>query len=232
MDAQRPVWIFEDLARQSREARRFGNCARSRQQVRSAKHSESQRARSTRFARPVARRRHVSVVVERPAAQAPRQAVQFDIFLPPGTYFFASRLSRQSFAISADGRRLWLYCGGANGTNIWIATLLRTEMHAVPGYRRAAWSEVFWPPDSRSIFFSVKRTLKQANLENGSGRTVAELNSHAQLGSWRPNGDLLLYLGRGDNFELRAEDGVFESWRPITVCGGRNFCRVAIVSSM
>jgi hypothetical protein len=29
-------------------------------------------------------------------------------------------------------------------------------------------------PVSRSIFFSVKRTLKQANLETGSGRTVAE----------------------------------------------------------
>ena len=53
------------------------------------------------------------------------------------------------------------------------ATLPRRSQHAVPG-TEGVWS-MFWAPDSRSIFFSVKRTLKQVNLETGSGRTVAEL---------------------------------------------------------
>jgi len=69
-----------------------------------------------------------------------------------------------------------------------------------------AWS-IFWGRDSRSIFYSVKQTLKEANLETGSGRSVAELPEIPQLGTWRSNGDLLLYLGEGDIQELRAEDG-------------------------
>ena len=142
--------------------------------------------------------------LQRPAAQAPRQVVQFDVSPPPGT-IFAPPVGRQAFAISPDGRRLAFTATGANGTNIWIRDLASTDMHAVPG-TEGAWS-VFWPPDSRSIFFSVKRTLKQANLETGSGRSVAELAAHAQIGMWRPNGDVLLYLGRNDNYELRVEDG-------------------------
>ena len=75
----------------------------------------------------------------------------------------------------------------------------------MPG-TEGAWS-MFWAPDSRSIFFSVKRTLKQANLDTGSGRTVAELPWIAQMGTWRSNGDLFLYLGNGDDQELRLQDG-------------------------
>jgi Tol biopolymer transport system component len=141
---------------------------------------------------------------QRPAAQAPRQIVQFDVSPPPGT-IFAPPVGRQAFAISPDGRRLAFTATGINGTNIWIRDLASPEMHAVPG-SEGAWS-VFWRPDSRSIFFSAKGTLKQANLETGSGRSVAELPSHVQMGTWLANGDALLYLGRGDNFELRVEDG-------------------------
>lgn len=141
---------------------------------------------------------------QRPPTQAPRQVVQFDIPSPPET-IFAPPVGRQSFAISPDGRRLAFTATGAHGTNIWIRDLASPQMRPVPG-TEGAWS-VFWPPDGRSIFYSVNRTLMQANLETGSGRSVAELAYHAQIGTWRPNGDLLLYLARGDNYELRAEDG-------------------------
>jgi len=142
--------------------------------------------------------------LQRPVAQAPRGVVQFDIAPPPGT-IFAPSITRQPFAISPDGKRLAFSATDANGTNIWIRDLASPDQHVVPG-TEGAWS-MFWSPDSRSIFFSVKRTLKQANLETGSGRTVAELPWIAQLGTWRSNGDLILYLGTGDIQELRPQDG-------------------------
>jgi serine/threonine protein kinase len=152
----------------------------------------------------------------RPAPDTPRQVVQFDISQPPGTIFTPS-ISRQPFAISPDGKRLAFSATGTNGTNIWMRDLASSEMRPVPD-TEGAWS-MFWAPDSRSIFFSVKRILKQANLETGSGRTVAELPGIPELGTWRSNGDLLLYLSPGENYELRLEDGnlrkgpVFEGMR-------------------
>ena len=154
--------------------------------------------------------------LQRPAAQAPRQVVQFDIPPPPGT-IFAPSIARQYFAISPDGKRLAFTATSAAGTNIWIRELASLEMRPVPG-TDGAWS-MFWAPDSRSIFYSVKRTLKEANLETGSGRSVAELTAIPQLGTWRSNGDLLLYLGEGSIRELRTQDGslrkgpVFEGLR-------------------
>jgi serine/threonine protein kinase/Tol biopolymer transport system component len=148
---------------------------------------------------------------QRPVPSAPRQVVQFDIPLPAGT-IFAPSITRQPFAISQDGRRLAFTATGAGGTNVWIRDLASSEMWRVPG-TEGAWS-VFWSPDSRSVYYSVKLILKQANLETGSGRSVAELPEIVQLGSWRSNGDLLLYLGAGDVRELRPEDGSIREVSP------------------
>ena len=66
---------------------------------------------------------------------------------------------------------------------------------------------MFWAPDSRSIFFWVRKTLKQVNLDTASTRTVAEIPSAPQLGLWRSNGDLVLFSGAGSLYELRLADG-------------------------
>ena len=92
----------------------------------------------------------------RPGLEAPRQVVQFDIPPPPGT-IFAPPVGRQPFAISPDGRRLAFIATGTNGTNIWTRDLASPEMRPVAGTERA-WS-LFWSPDSRSIYFSVRGTL-------------------------------------------------------------------------
>ncbi|MBV9612881.1 MAG: serine/threonine-protein kinase, partial [Acidobacteriaceae bacterium] len=142
--------------------------------------------------------------LRRPATPSPTPVVQFEIAPPSGTLFMPP-INRQAFAISPDGRRLAFTAADATGTHLWIRQLDSTEMHLVPGTDGAI--SVFWPPDSRSIFFSTKQTLMQLNLESGSGRSVAALTSHAQVGTWRANGDLLLYLGAHDLYEMRAEDG-------------------------
>lgn len=153
---------------------------------------------------------------QRPAAPAPRQVVQFDIPAPAGT-IFAPSITRQPFAISPDGKRLAFTATGANGTNIWMRDLASSDsdMRPVAG-TEGAWS-VFWSPDSRSIYYSVKLTLKEANLETGSGRSVAELPEIAQLGAWRSNGTLLVYMGVNEVLEFRPEDG---SLRKVPVPAG------------
>lgn len=141
----------------------------------------------------------------RPSApQAPGLVVQFDIPAPPGT-LYAPPVNRQPFAISPDGKRLAFTATNSNGANIWLRDLASPDAHPLPGTDGAI--SVFWQPDSRSIFFSLKQTLMQSNLETGSGRSVADLPFNAQVGTWRSNGDLLLHLGPGDNYELRAADG-------------------------
>ena len=143
--------------------------------------------------------------LQRPVAQAPRQVVQFDIPPPPGT-IFAPPIGRQSFALSPDGKRLALIATGSNGTIIWTRELASPDMHAVPGTEGAL--SLFWAPDSRSVFYGVRKTLKQANLDTGSGRIVAELPAFPRLGTWRSNGDLLLYaIGTSNTYELHMADG-------------------------
>jgi serine/threonine protein kinase len=139
----------------------------------------------------------------RPAIEAPRQVIQFDISPPAGT-IFAPTITRQSFAISPDGKRLAFTATGVNGTNVWIRELASGDMHAVPG-TEGVWS-MYWAPDSRSILFTVRTTLKQANLDTGTWRTVAEIPFVPIFGTWRPNGDILLYTGPGEIHELRPSD--------------------------
>jgi eukaryotic-like serine/threonine-protein kinase len=137
----------------------------------------------------------------RPAA---RQVVEFLIPSPPGS-IFAAPIARQPFAISPDGTRLAFAAFSRNGPSIWIRDFATLEPRAVAG-TEGAWS-VFWSPDSRSIFFPIQRTLKQANLETNSTRTVANLPYMAMYGAWRSKNEMLLYLGPTTFYELQMENG-------------------------
>jgi Tol biopolymer transport system component/predicted Ser/Thr protein kinase len=147
-----------------------------------------------------------------PVAEPPRPVVQFNNPGPPET-IFTPTITRQPFAISPDGRRLALTATGANGSNLWIRELASLEMHALPGTENV-WS-MYWAPDSRSIYFSVRRTLKQVNLDSGSLRTVAELPAIPMLAAWRLNGDVLLFTGPGELFEVHPSDGSVQKGKAI-----------------
>jgi eukaryotic-like serine/threonine-protein kinase len=130
--------------------------------------------------------------------------VQFTISSPPGT-IFEPPIARQSFAISPDGTRLAFTATDASGTRIWIRDLAALDMKAVPGTEGAR--TVFWSPDSRSLFYSIRRQFMQANLDTGSSRSVATLPYSAMYGSWRSKNDLLLYLGPRSFYELLVNTG-------------------------
>ena len=137
-----------------------------------------------------------------PATLAP--VLQFVISPPPGT-FFSPPISRQSFAISPDGKRLAFTASGLDGSKVWIRDLAAGSSRPVAG-TDGAWT-VFWSPDSRSIFYSAKQTIKQANLETGFSRSFATLPMMTVSGTWRSNDDLLLYLGPAASYEISTKTG-------------------------
>jgi eukaryotic-like serine/threonine-protein kinase len=146
----------------------------------------------------------------RPASEAARQVVQFDIAFPPGTVY-APTVSRQSFSISPDGRKLVFVATTAEGTHVWLREFDAPDMHPLPG-TEGAWS-VFWAPDSRSVYFSVKKTLRQVNLDSGAVRAVVELPDMAQFAAWRSPSDVVLYHGPGSTSDLHLVDGSFAPGR-------------------
>ncbi len=146
----------------------------------------------------------IVTVLRTTPAPLSRPVVEFTI-APPATTIFAAPVSRQPFAISPDGTRLAFTATGANGTSIWIRDLAALETRRVPG-TEGAWA-VFWSPDSRSIFYSIKRNLQQANLGTGSTRSVASLPLMTMVGAWRSKTDLLLYLSPHKVYELLVENG-------------------------
>ena len=141
--------------------------------------------------------------------QPAERAVQFAI-APPNGSVFSPPISRQSFAISPDGTRLAFTVADGSGTKIWMRDLSSLELRPVAG-TEGAWT-VFWSPDSRSIFFSVKKVLRQVNVETGAARDVATLPWMVMDGTWRNNardGEDLLYLWSGATaaYEVSAKTG-------------------------
>jgi Tol biopolymer transport system component len=148
----------------------------------------------------------------RPASEAVRQVVQFDIAFPPGTVY-APTVSRQSFSISPDGAKLVFVATTAEGTRVWMRELAAPDMRPLAG-TEGAWS-VFWGLDSRSVYFTVENTLRQVNLDSGAARVVLALPSMPQFATWRSPRDVILYFGPGKTTDLRLTDGSFTSGRQL-----------------
>jgi Tol biopolymer transport system component len=113
---------------------------------------------------------------------------------------------RQPFAISPDGRRFVFIATGQDGTHIWVRYMSSLDMRPVPGTDGA--ESLFWSPDSRSVYFPVKHTLKQVDLDTGAGHSIGELPDRVQIGTWKSPNDLFLFLGRGaPYFEYLVDRG-------------------------
>lgn len=136
--------------------------------------------------------------------KAPLPVVQFVIPPPPGA-IFAPPISRQPFAISPDGTRLAFTATDSSGSRVWVRELASLELRALPG-SEGAWS-IFWSPDSRSILYSVKRSLKQTSLDSSFTR-VFPTPAMAISGTWRTDEELLVYFGPSRSDEISTRTGL------------------------
>lgn len=138
------------------------------------------------------------------ARDRPQVVVQFSIPLPPGVIFEAP-IGRQAFSISPNGTRLAFTATDGSAARIWVRDLAALDFKPVTGSEGAR--TVFWSQDSRSLYYSVGRQFKQANLDTGSARSLARLPFAVICGSWRTSRDLILYLGPRLFFELDVQSG-------------------------
>ena len=132
------------------------------------------------------------------------RVLQFAVAPPTGSIFEAP-IGRQSLAVSPDGTRLAFVLTDNAGSRVWVRDLASLELTPVAGTEGAR--TVFWALDSQSLFYSVRRQFRQANLKTGSSRSLGRLPFSAMYGSWRSKDELILYLGPRWFYELQTQSG-------------------------
>lgn len=149
----------------------------------------------------------------------PTNTVQFAIASPEGS-IFSPPISRQPFAISPDGTKLAFTVTDASGTRVWMRELSSVDLKPLTG-TEGAWT-VFWAPDSQSIFYSVKKVLKEVNVETGALRDVATLPWMVMGGAWGRDGETgsLLYVWAGSTAAVAMSPKTGEM-RPVELKGFR-----------
>lgn len=98
-----------------------------------------------------------------------------------------------NLSLSPDGRRLAStstgYDNGPGG--IWVRDLDSEEWRLLPGTQDA--SSIFWSPDSQSLGFIVRDTLKRVDITGGPPETIASLPPPMRdSGAWSRHGDIVL----------------------------------------
>jgi Tol biopolymer transport system component len=107
---------------------------------------------------------------------------------PPEGLAFASGVNTSGFSISPDGRTAAFIVRVKGNTGLWIRALDGTGAHPVEGTEGAALP--FWSPDSRSIAFFTKNTLKRVDLAGGKPQLVTDV-AIGVGGTWGADGRIL-----------------------------------------
>jgi eukaryotic-like serine/threonine-protein kinase len=114
-----------------------------------------------------------------------RNVVTFAIESPPGT-----EISAFHFAISPDGRNLtWVAAGKGGVRRLWVRPLDSQTARELPGTEDASYP--FWSPDSRSIGFIARGSVKRLDLAAGSVQTVAKTAAATQGAAWGSNNTIV-----------------------------------------
>jgi eukaryotic-like serine/threonine-protein kinase len=93
-----------------------------------------------------------------------------------------------SFALSPDGRHLAFVAAGNGPPQLWIRSLGDTTARPLPGTEEARYP--FWSPDSRSIGFFSRSSVKRIDVAGGSSRALA--SASPSLGAtWNGDGTIV-----------------------------------------
>ena len=122
-------------------------------------------------------------------AEAPKTA-RFTVAAPPG-FALEAGASRQSFALSPDGSRLGFTAMDTSGAfSAFLRDFNSLEPRPVPGSEGA--HTLFWPPDGRSLFLTVKGQIWRAPLEGDAHVVLGDSPSFLLSGVWLSPERLLL----------------------------------------
>jgi len=143
------------------------------------------------------------LVANRPQARSGGQTLQLSIF-PPNGYALEAGSSRQTFALSPDGARLAFTAMDASGA---FQTFIRDlDAHESRPLANSNYSyTVFWAPDGRSLFQTVRGSLRRTALAGDSYQVLCDTPPIMLMGALlAPN---LLISGRSTNFIVPLSGG-------------------------
>ena len=119
------------------------------------------------------------------------------------------RPTRQSFALSPDGRFLVYAASDGKTTRLYRRPMDQEQATLIPGTEGA--SQPFFSADSRSVGFLVGRELRRVPIEGGEARTIAVAGSKALASgapaSWTEDDTILVTAEDGGIHELQANGG-------------------------
>ena len=118
------------------------------------------------------------------------QPVRFQVTPPPG-FALEGAASRQSFALSPDGTRLAFTAMNDSGAlSVFVRDIDALEPRRIPDSDGA--HTVFWPPDGRSLFLTVRGKLRRAWLDGKPPVILSDSPPFMFSGAWlSPNAMLL-----------------------------------------
>lgn len=119
--------------------------------------------------------------------------------LPPAGFALEGAASRQSFALSPDGARLAFTAMDSSGAfSVFLRDFNSLESRLVPGSEGA--HTVFWPPDGRSLYLTVKGKLWRTPLEDDAHVFLANSPPFLFSGAWLSPKRMLLDSFRASYF--------------------------------
>ena len=111
--------------------------------------------------------------------------------LPPAGFVFEAGVSRQAFALSPDGTRVAFTAMDATGAfSAFVRDFNSLDPRLVP--RSEGVHTLFWAPDSRSLFLTVKGKLQRSPMEGDARVVLGDSPGFLLSGAWLSPARLLL----------------------------------------
>jgi serine/threonine protein kinase/Tol biopolymer transport system component len=133
---------------------------------------------------------------EKPPESAP---MRFEVALPP-------KSSLNMFAVSPDGRKLAFNVRGEDGHSaLWLRMMDSLQARQLPGTEDANLDPA-WSPDSQSIAFFARGSLRKIDISGGTPQVLAPYANPA-TGIWWGRNDVILYGSSGAIHRIAASGG-------------------------
>ncbi len=124
---------------------------------------------------------------------------------PPSGFVLEAASSRQSFAISPDGTHMAFTAMNASGLfNVFLRNFNAIEPRLLPNSEGV--HTLFWAPDSRSLFLTVRGSVRRSPLDGDSYQVLCDAPAFMLTGAWL-SPDRLLLAGRSMTYMVSASGG-------------------------
>jgi DNA-binding winged helix-turn-helix (wHTH) protein/dipeptidyl aminopeptidase/acylaminoacyl peptidase len=130
------------------------------------------------------------LATSRPKPAALAMPAKFAVVPPPG-FVLEAGVSRQSFALSPDGTHLAFTAMGTSGAfSAFVRDFNSLQPRLLPGSEGV--HTLFWAPDSRTLFLTVKGKIQRAPLEGDARVVLGDSPGFIFSGAWLSAERLLL----------------------------------------